>query len=74
MHLRWPRFIFFQLTQALCVVVVGLASWGLKIGIDKKHFVRKSIPGIINPHSSLSSDSCVRAEHATQNAGPPPLA
>ncbi|KAL8292216.1 hypothetical protein RQP46_001682 [Phenoliferia psychrophenolica] len=45
MYLRWTRFFFFQLTSALCLATVGLAGWGLSYGLDKKAFVKKTIPG-----------------------------
>jgi len=44
-HLRWPRLIFFQLTSALSIVVVGLSSWGLAQIQDKRIQVKTLVPG-----------------------------
>ncbi|GAA5910484.1 uncharacterized protein JCM6883_003023 [Sporobolomyces salmoneus] len=43
--LRWPRFIFFQLTQTLSLATAGLAIWALVDGRHKQALTRKMIPG-----------------------------
>ncbi|GAA6017232.1 hypothetical protein JCM11491_001861 [Sporobolomyces phaffii] len=43
--LRWPRFIFFQLTQTLSLATAGLAIWSLVDGRHKQALTRKMIPG-----------------------------
>lgn len=44
-YLRLPRLIFFHLTSALSITVVGLTSWGLKTLSDNRHEVTTAIPG-----------------------------
>ncbi|GAA5871281.1 hypothetical protein JCM16303_000704 [Sporobolomyces ruberrimus] len=43
--LRWPRFIFFQLTQMLSLATAGLAIWSLVDGRHKQDQTRKTLPG-----------------------------
>ncbi|GAA5952861.1 hypothetical protein JCM3765_002989 [Sporobolomyces pararoseus] len=43
--LRWPRLIFFQLTQTLSLATAGLAIWSLVDGRHKQALTRKMIPG-----------------------------
>ncbi|GAA5934736.1 uncharacterized protein JCM15063_003054 [Sporobolomyces koalae] len=43
--LRWPRFLFFQLTQTLSLATAGLAIWSLVDGRHKQAMTRKTLPG-----------------------------
>ncbi|GAA5844427.1 hypothetical protein JCM9279_006298 [Rhodotorula babjevae] len=45
MYLRAPRIFMFLLTQSLVAVEVGLSSWSLAYGYEKKHKAAKVLPG-----------------------------
>lgn len=44
-YLKWPRVFFFLLTNALCVVTIGLSSWSLADSKDKERLAARTLPG-----------------------------
>ncbi|KAI5477562.1 hypothetical protein MNV49_006150 [Pseudohyphozyma bogoriensis] len=68
MYLRTARLCAFALTTSLSIATVGLAAWALKRGVDKKDFVKHSIPGAtLDISNMISAGSVVTAAagHAT---------
>ncbi|GAA6060035.1 hypothetical protein JCM10212_001032 [Sporobolomyces blumeae] len=43
-YLRFPRYVFFLLTTALCITTIGLSAWALKDAHHKEDLVKKTLP------------------------------
>lgn len=64
--LRWPRYIFFLLTTALCIATIGLAAWSLSDSKKKEQRVGRTLPGAeLHIMDIRSAGAAVAAASAT---------